>query len=53
MKNLFFIACTGMILSSCTKEPVASFTVSVSAPVTDEVITFTNTSDNGVTYEWI
>ncbi len=38
--------------SSCQKEPATSFTASKTAVVTDEVITFTNSTVDGVTFEW-
>lgn len=41
-----------LIVTSCTKTPVAKFTVSKSVAEIDEEITFTNTSSDGVTYKW-
>ena len=53
--KLFSLAVFGSILlglTSCQKEPTASFTASKTAVVTDETITFTNTSKDGDNYKW-
>ncbi len=41
-----------MTFTSCKKQPVASFTTSKTSVETGEQITFSNTSKDGVTYNW-
>lgn len=46
------IGLTLILLSSCQKEPSASFTVSKTSATVNESISFTNTSIDGDSYEW-
>jgi len=56
MKTKILIITTAIItiatFTSCQKEPATNFTASKTAVVTGEVITFTNTTVDGNTYEW-
>jgi len=47
-----FVVILSVFVTSCTKEPSASFTTSKNKAEIDEEITFTNTSSDGVTYKW-
>lgn len=46
-----FLLCS-ILFSSCEKDPVASFTVSKSNAMVNEIITFSNTSENASSYLW-
>lgn len=48
---ILFVACAG-ILSSCQKQPTASFTASDDYVEIGEAIEFTNTSSDAESYEW-
>ena len=53
MKRLFLLlALTLFIFASCTKTPVASFSVSTTSAYVDEPISFSNQSIDAVSYEW-
>ena len=56
MKRMFFAKLlsiiTILLLSSCNKEPFASFVVSNDNPVINEEIKFSNSTKNGFSYEW-
>ena len=43
---------TILAFASCQKEPSAKFTASKTSVVTGEVITFTNATVDGYSYEW-
>ncbi|MGI6411962.1 MAG: PKD domain-containing protein [Bacteroidales bacterium] len=54
-KNLLIITTaiiTILAFASCQKEPSAKFTASKTSVVTGEVITFTNATVDGYSYEW-
>mgnify|MGYP003817302785 CR=1 FL=1 len=56
MKRTVLIILTAIfaiaMFTSCQKEPVTSFTVSKTSVVTGEIITFTNSTVDGITFEW-
>jgi PKD repeat protein len=52
LKILMLISLSIAIFSSCQKEPSASFTASKPSAKVNEVIVFSNTSDDGDNYEW-
>jgi len=48
LTTIFAIA----MFTSCQKEPATSFTASKTSVVTGEIITFTNSTVDGITFEW-
>ena len=54
ISNHYLILClmVSIGLSSCVKEPVASFTVSKTEVAPNELIYFNNTSQNAESYQW-
>ncbi len=50
--RISLIILTAISIISCQKEPVASFTVSSTTVKKGETISFTNTTEDGVDYEW-
>ena len=53
MKNIIYLLAAVLItLSSCQKKPVASISADKTEVAEDESVMFTNTTTNGVTYNW-
>ena len=52
LKTLTVLFLTAVTISSCTKEPGASFTMSSKLVSTNETVKFTNTSTDADHYQW-
>ena len=52
LKTLAVLFLAAVVISSCTKEPGASFTVSSKLVSTNETVKFTNTSTDADHYQW-
>jgi len=50
-RELFLIP-IALVLASCAKEPVASFTASNTTPTVGDEVSFTNTSTEASSYQW-